>query len=833
MAPLSICYTSAGCNRCPFSADWGRNGLICFAYSNAIAIYQPEGFSNTGGIIRTYTGHTDRVNCVTWIKNGTEGESELVSGSTDSTINIWSYDSEAKLNQPVCTLKGHEGSVTCVSALYIPQDGGPSSTAGETLIVSASTDSTVRIWSRYNSDAKEEQVLKFGTGFALSLSTFIIPGTNVPILVCGCDDHNIYLYMRGLDRQFMKVTVLSGHEDWVRDLHLTSDDKGDILLASCAQDHLIRIWKFVRKNNLSDVNNVKPISELQTTETITVKETIFSFSGSDQELYFALTLESVLSGHENWVYSVKWQPSVIQGNGSLHQPMKLLSASMDKTMILWSFDKDSQMWLEQVRVGDVGGNTLGFFGGLFSPCGGSILAHGYQGAFNQWYLNEETKIWEPQVTGGGHFGSVVDIAWSGGGSDFLLSASVDQTTRLHAPWIRDKLKPTWYEIARPQVHGYDLQCLAMLGKYSFASGADEKLVRIFKAPRNFISNFCHICGHDLSEELRREECLSLPEGANVPALGLSNKAVYIDGDKESQTEEEQTTKQGQYPENYFNAIDLKSPPSEDLLLQNTLWPEEAKLYGHGYEIFTLAASPDGQILASACKAAKAENANILVWDMTSKKSLASLSGCTLTVTQMAFSNKGDQLLAVSRDRTWALYSKSGKTGLYFISVVSHVDKKASHTRIIWSCSWSRDDKFFFTGSRDKKVLVWSSEAINSNTSSPVPVSSLTLPDSVTAIAAAPCFVQNRYLIAIGLDNGQIFIYTWLPPSALNGDGSNEWTEVSTLMNNEAHHLTVNRLTFRSHLGRLGYSDESSNWLQLASCGGDSAVRVYDLDLSKL
>lgn len=38
----------------------------------------------------------------------------------------------------------------------------------------------------------------------------------------------------------------------------------------------------------------------------------------------------------------------------------------------------------QVRVGEVGGTTLGFYGGVFSPDGHSILGHGYQGAFHLW-----------------------------------------------------------------------------------------------------------------------------------------------------------------------------------------------------------------------------------------------------------------------------------------------------------------------------------------------------------------------------------------------------------------------------------------------------------------
>ena len=33
----------------------------------------------------------------------------------------------------------------------------------------------------------------------------------------------------------------------------------------------------------------------------------------------------------------------------------------------------------------------------------------------------------------------------------------------------------WCEIARPQVHGYGMQCLNVLSRYRLASGADEKV----------------------------------------------------------------------------------------------------------------------------------------------------------------------------------------------------------------------------------------------------------------------------------------------------------------------------------------------------------------------
>lgn len=54
---------------------------------------------------------------------------------------------------------------------------------------------------------------------------------------------------------------------------------------------------------------------------------------------------------------------------------------------------------------------------------------------------------------------------------------------------------TWHEISRPQIHGYDMQCLAMVGRFHFVSGADEKVLRVFQAPRNFVENFANISGN--------------------------------------------------------------------------------------------------------------------------------------------------------------------------------------------------------------------------------------------------------------------------------------------------------------------------------------------------
>jgi elongator complex protein 2 len=45
---------------------------------------------------------------------------------------------------------------------------------------------------------------------------------------------------------------------------------------------------------------------------------------------------------------------------------------------------------------------------------------------------------------------------------------------------------SWHELSRPQVHGYDLIDVAFLDALRFVSIADEKVARVFEAPRGFV-----------------------------------------------------------------------------------------------------------------------------------------------------------------------------------------------------------------------------------------------------------------------------------------------------------------------------------------------------------
>ncbi|CAH2283887.1 elongator complex 2 [Pelobates cultripes] len=820
---VHLAHAAFSVNRCPHCVSWARSGLLACGTCHSIALYDPQKKS----VITILNGHTGRVNCVFWIqKYDCSEETELVSGGSDKQVIIWKIKENQFAHSVV--LEGHTEAVGVVHAVYT-QNGSDDNL----LVASAASDCTVRIWSREKSTTECLQTLCFGNGFVLDVCLSFLPVSRVPILACGADDSRIHLYVQQ-NKQFQKVHVLHGHEDWVRGVEWAISD-GDLFLASCAQDCLIRIWKIVTKSTTEPPRIIGDDED----GSIKLKESMFAVIEEGVNSTYAVTLESVLAGHENAVYAVHWQPSFLK-DGSIVQPMSLLSASMDKTMILWRPDAECGVWLEQVRVGEVGGNTLGFFGCQFSPDNSMILAHAFHGALHMWKQNSAKQDeWMPVVVISGHFNSVQGLRWDPDGN-FVITVGSDQTTRLFGPWKKKgQSQVTWHEIARPQIHGYDMQCIAMIGRFQFVSGADEKVLRVFAAPRIFIKNFSNISGVPM-EKLLFHGDTSLPEGATVPALGLSNKAIF-QGELSAQSvqvEEKFSSVSDQYSQLYFQPLVLTDPPTEDHLLQNTLWPEVQKLYGHGYEIFSVACNQARTVIASACKASKREHASIILWSSTSWKQIQSLLFHNLTVTQMAFSPDDKFLLAVSRDRNWSLWKKQvgipAQSAPDFI-LHAHTDKTTGHNRIIWSCDWTPDSRYFITGSRDKKVIVWgdcqSSCTDEENASASIkPCSSLLdTGDSVTAVSVSRVLAHDgSYILAIGLECGKIILYKWKYNQALN-----DWTKCFEMDQSYSHTLAVKQLSWRSCTGRAGHEEDQGEWLQLASCGADHCLKIFDVNRNAL
>lgn len=258
-------------------------------------------------------------------------------------------------------------------------------------------------------------------------------------------------------------------------------------------------------------------------------------------------------------------------------------------------------------------------------------------------------------------------------------------------------------------------------------------------------------------------------------------------------------------------------------MQNTLWAEVQKLYGHGYEVFALAATSDGKIVASTCRASNEEHAQIILWNTKTWKQIQKLASHQLTVTQLRFSPNDKWLLSASRDRRWSVFENCAAPAdvaatdvASNFKLVATTDKKNGvHSRIIWTCDWSHDSRYFATGSRDGKIVAWAESATSSTTSlgkwHAHSAQEFGKSDSVTALAFAQSLAPNGtdYVAAVGLETGVIHVCT------LNS----AWSILLTIDQSSAHHLTVKRLQFRP---------SEQHRYQLASCGLDHLTRIYQI-----
>ena len=689
------------------------------------------------------TGHTDIINVVKFIPRS---DGILLSGSVDKTVRIWKKDPSSEQYACIQTLSDHGSSINCIAVA-----------AGSKIFATGSADATIKIWSLDDQNtASIKQSIAVKPRFfplALALSP-LIGAPDSYVLAAGGTKDIIQLYV--LDSQtnqdFRLQATLSGHEGWIRSLGFTKENESphsDLLLSSASQDKYIRLWRIHQGKDLpaAAANQDPSFGAFLPGKSLSNKAHRFKAQGFE----FSATFEALLLGHEDWIYSTLWRAS--------RQKLQLLSASADNSLAIWEPDSTTGVWVIVARLGEISaekgsttatGSTGGFWTGLWSPSGSTVTCLGRTGSWRLWNYDENQGRWIQSVGVSGHTQSVTGIAWSKKG-DYLLSTSSDQTTRLHAKWKRGHLE-SWHEMTRPQIHGYDLNCIDSLGTSQFVSGADEKLLRVFNEPKAvavLLDDLCGI-GGDHSE--------AMPDAANMPVLGLSNKAIEaVEDDEEVQTG----------PHNDRDAIDpasvvrkstlsLDHPPLEDQLSRHTLWPETEKLYGHGYEISCLAASHDGAIIATACKASSIDHAVIRLFETKTWHEIKPpLTAHSLTVTRLRFSADDQYLLSVGRDRQWAVFQRDAADMNSYKLLESN---PKGHSRMILDAAWAPAAfPVFATAGRDKQVKIWTKND---------PVCGIilkgTIPEEhpVTAIDFMNVAVaeESTYL-AIGTDVGTLKVYS--------------------------------------------------------------------------
>ncbi|QLL33589.1 hypothetical protein HG536_0E05000 [Torulaspora globosa] len=707
--------------------------VVAFGAGKTIALWKPTD-DISEGIYKVLKGHEADVTCVKFVPT----INYMISTSEDHRVKVWDFSTL----QCIQTIEHFDHTIVTLAVV-------------EGLMVIGTANGLISMWLYDN----QRNQFTLGHEFAvrkgflpLALSMKHIEDDKF-LLAVGGTSVNVFIYsFLAADTQIKDCQLraeLEGHEDWVKSLAFRqqSESPYDFLLASGSQDRYIRLWRIRAKEAL----DLEKDDEHRPT-LLSNKKYKFEVS---TDFRIVINFEALIMGHDDWISSLQWHEKRLQ----------LLAATADTSLIIWEPEESSGVWICASRLGEIsskGASTATGSSGGFWSClwfkdadRDYILTNGKTGSWRIWSSSDCVE-WAPMLGVTGATKEVTDIAWAPSG-EFLLASSLDQTTRLYAPWLyessgRHRPVATWHEFSRPQIHGYDMICVEPISDTRFVSGGDEKILRSFDLSRGVSDILRKFVGCSFGTSQ------ALPESAALPALGLSNKAVNQNDEAEQEEDDPNERETNETKNISYSLISaLATPPLEDQLQRHLLWPEIEKLYGHGYEITCVDVSSDGALIASACRSNSPQHAVVRIFDSKTWQEIKpQLPYHELTITRLKFSRDSQLLLSTSRDRKWALWQRDVATNKFSLK---YSNAKA-HTRIIWDCDWAPIEygQTFFTGSRDKSVKAWRFDESEHDF---VSESSVKFTEPVTALSVYHELFNGKILLAIGAGNGTIHIYTYL------------------------------------------------------------------------
>jgi WD40 repeat protein len=116
------------------------------------------------------------------------------------------------------------------------------------------------------------------------------------------------------------------------------------------------------------------------------------------------------------------------------------------------------------------------------------------------------------------------------------------------------------------------------------------------------------------------------------------------------------------------------------------------LRGHGSQVWALAISPDGKLLASG-----SNDGSIKLWDPSTGREIHTLRGHTGLIRKVVFRPDGQRLASASADRTARIWNVA--TGQEEIAFRGHTDE-------LWSVAYSPDKQQLVSVGNDKMVRIW-------------------------------------------------------------------------------------------------------------------------------
>ncbi len=317
-------------------------------------------------------------------------------------------------------------------------------------------------------------------------------------------------------------------------------------------------------------------------------------------------------------------------------------------------------------------------------------------------------------------------------------------------------------------------------------------------------------------------------------------------------------------------LPVDGQPDQREFAWHLLWqqcnPKTHTLMGHEDEVFSVAFSPDGNLLASASKDGTAR-----LWELSTGKTRFELKGHTSEVTSVAFHPDGNRVATGSEDhsvRIW--HAATGK-------LVGVLD---GHTDHVLCVAYSPDGDWLATGGRDATIRIWDTHSLDA----------IEVIENLDGNVRALDFSRDGELLA-ALESGSLLCFDvadwnlnyqeFLEGEALFGaeyshdlpwiaaagrqkigrvfkitstgleivaeleDGHTEWIQRVAFSPRDNSLVTAgkggviqlwsvgnsvsNPLSLMGHEGRVWDAAWSPDGRQLASCGADHSIKIWDLE----
>jgi WD40 repeat protein len=219
--------------------------------------------------------------------------------------------------------------VNCLNTLYIDNT--------EKYFITFSSNGALDL---YNYISEKNEYTKFHTiSFNKKLQDTIcltILNEKYLLLLSGGYDSNVHVHtINRVTKEVQFKVALKGHLNDIRDISAICpqlDDTKILQFASSSQDSYIRLWQVSEMS----ADDIKALTETLRQTNITIYDEYKTKTSyvihTENEQYYNITLDSVLSGHEDSVSSVRW--------GYIVSELVLLSSSFDFTVGLWKYNQE-------------------------------------------------------------------------------------------------------------------------------------------------------------------------------------------------------------------------------------------------------------------------------------------------------------------------------------------------------------------------------------------------------------------------------------------------------------------------------------------------------------